>query len=83
MSPIMESDWTIAPLSTSVVPLDRLRPLTGNPKGNPIWKSNNPELIDGDGWLMQSDRRCETRGGSAFPLAGTFNIYLFHVNKSN
>lgn len=83
MASIAEFDWTNGTLSTPSIPIDMLKPLTGEPEGNPIWKSNNPELVDGEGWLMQNERSDDQRGGSAFPLSGLFNIYLFHINRSN
>jgi hypothetical protein len=83
MSSIPESEWTTSSLLTPVVPTSQLKSLTGSPSGNPIWKSNNPELIDGNGWLMQNERTDSIRGGYAFPLSGLFNIYLFHINRTS
>lgn len=80
MASIVESDWSIASLSTLTVPVTKLKLLTGGAGGNRIWKSNNPELINGNGWLMQNERTDTIRGGSAFSLNGLFNIYLFHIN---
>ncbi len=77
------SDWTSGNLSTSIVPVNNLKYLEGDLSGIPIWKSNNPEVIKGDGWLMQNARTDSTRGGSSNPLSGTFGIYLFHINKSS
>ncbi len=74
MPPIVESDWTNGALLTPTLPIGSLKPLTGRPGGNPIWKSNNPEVINGNGWLMQNERSDANRGGSAFPLKGLFNI---------
>jgi hypothetical protein len=83
MSSIPESGWTKGSLLTPVVPISQLKSLTGSAGGNPIWKSNNPEPIDGNGWLMQNERTDSIRGGSAFPLSGLFNIYLFHINRTS
>jgi hypothetical protein len=83
MASIVESDWNMALLSTPIIPVSQLKSLTGSAGGNPIWKSNNPELIDGNGWLMQNERIDSSRGGSAFPLSGLFNIYLFHINRTS
>ncbi|MHC0443204.1 DUF3370 family protein [Flavobacterium sp. 3-210] len=80
---LTSSDWTSGNLSTSIVPVNNLKHLEGDLSGIPIWKSNNPEVIKGDGWLMQNARTDSTRGGSSNPLSGTFGIYLFHINKSN
>jgi hypothetical protein len=77
------SDWTTGSLTTSIVPLDKLKYLDGNLSGNPIWKSNNPEVVKGNGWLMQNARVDTSRGGSSNPLSGSFGVYLFHINKSN
>ncbi len=82
MALIGEADWTNGTLSTPNVPIEELKPLTGGPEGHKIWKSNNPEVIKGDGWLMQNARP-GNRGSSRFnDLSGTFGIYLFHINKS-
>ncbi|TDO97000.1 DUF3370 family protein [Flavobacterium sp. 245] len=77
------TDWTSGSLSTAIVPVNNLKHLEGDLSGTPIWKSNNPEVIKGNGWLMQNARTDSTRGGSSNPLSGTFGIYLFHINKSN
>lgn len=56
MSPIVVSDSTNAALRTPTLPVESLKPLTGQTGENYIWKSNNPELIDSNGWLMQNER---------------------------
>lgn len=58
-----------------------LQPLSLGGGGYPIWKSNNPEIFRGPGWLMQNARFDPTRGGKAYPLAGCHNAYLFHINR--
>lgn len=80
---IAATDWTAGTLSTPIVALNNLKPLGGALAGNPVWKSNNPEVFYGDGWLMQNARVDATRGGSSNPIAGTFGVYLFHINRSN
>lgn len=58
-----------------------LQPLNIGYGGYPIWKSNNPEIFQGTGWLMQDARVDATRGGSAYALSGCHNAYLFHINQ--
>ena len=79
---IAVSDWTSGALTTGIVPLTSLKNLEGGLSGSRIWKSNNPEVIRGDGWLMQNARTDATRGGAATPLTGTNAAYLFYINKS-
>ena len=79
---ITSGDWTSGALTTAIVPLPNLKNLEGGLSGSRIWKSNNPEVIKGDGWLMQNARTDATRGGAATPLTGTNAAYLFHINKS-
>ncbi|BDU25741.1 MULTISPECIES: DUF3370 family protein [unclassified Flavobacterium] len=79
---LVSSDWTSGTLSTSIVPPQNLKHLSGNLSEKPIWKSNNPEIIRGNGWLMQNARVDSSRGGSSNPLSGTFGVYLFHINQS-
>jgi len=78
------SDWTSGTLSssTSIVPVSQLKPLPGGPGGNAIWKSNNPEIFRGSGWLMQNARQDAVRGGSASPLSGNGSLYFLHINKT-
>ncbi|WP_431241811.1 DUF3370 family protein [Flavobacterium sp. P21] len=79
---LVSSDWTSGTLSTSIVPPQNLKFLSGNLSDKQIWKSNNPEIIKGNGWLMQNARVDSSRGGSSNPLSGTFGVYLFHINQS-
>jgi Protein of unknown function (DUF3370) len=79
---IASSAWTSGALTTSIVPVTSLKNLEGGLSGSRIWKSNNPEVIKGNGWLMQNARTDATRGGAATPLTGTNAAYLFHINKS-
>ena len=58
-----------------------LQPLSIGFGGYPIWKSNNPEIFRGTGWLMQNARADASRGGSSSPLSGCHNAYLFHINQ--
>jgi Protein of unknown function (DUF3370) len=58
-----------------------LQPLSIGFGGYPIWKSNNPEIFRGPGWLMQNARVDGSRGGSSSPLSGCHNAYLFHINQ--
>lgn len=76
------SDWTPGPLAGPIVPPDTLQPLSFQTAGPPILKSNNPEVIQGDGWLMTNSPRAEDRQGSESVLRGTFCIFLFHINKA-
>jgi len=75
------SDWEPSALTQPFVAGARLKPLPGAMGGAPLWISNNPELIDSVGWLMQSGRTDAVRGGHAFPLAGKSVLYLFHINR--
>lgn len=74
--------WTPGAPAGPVIPDRQLRRLGGALGGPPIWKSNNPEVIEGDGWLMQSARADAVRGGRPTPLSGKPHLYLFHINKS-
>lgn len=82
------ANWTAGalPVTTNplqlIVPNDRLLPLGVTLGGAKIYKSNNPEIFRGNGWLMQNSRTDATRGGSSFALTGTNPVYLFHINKS-
>ncbi|PWJ41893.1 DUF3370 family protein [Sediminitomix flava] len=80
-SAVTQADWTPGSIS-SIVPLDQLEDLGGQPTEKEVWKSNNPEIFRGTGWLMQNSRTDATRGGAPTPLSGTFPIYLFHINQS-
>ena len=50
--------------------------------GYKFWKSNNPEIFRGQGWLMQNSRTDAVRGGQANPLTGCTNAYYFHINQT-
>ncbi len=76
------NQWTNGALSSSIVSPANLKPLGGDLSGSSIWKSNNPEVFRGNGWLMQNSRTDAARGGAATPLSGTHPLYLFHINKS-
>ncbi|MEH0152505.1 DUF3370 family protein [Limibacter armeniacum] len=78
---VSQSDWTAGSIS-GIVPQDQLEDLGGGLSGNKIWKSNNPEIFRGTGWLMQNSRTDATRGGAAYPVSGTIPVYLFHINQS-
>ncbi|MGK7940862.1 MAG: hypothetical protein AB4062_12075 [Crocosphaera sp.] len=75
-------DWNQGFLPDVIVVTENLKPLTNQPSGKPIWKSDNPEQFTSDGWLMQH-ARSSRRGGRTFRgLKGSFAIYLFHINKT-
>jgi Protein of unknown function (DUF3370) len=76
------SQWRTGALTSSIVSPANLKALGGDLSGATIWKSNNPEVIRGNGWLMQNSRTDASRGGTATPLTGTHPLYLFHINKS-
>ncbi|WP_345551260.1 DUF3370 family protein [Microbulbifer aestuariivivens] len=76
------SDWQTGSLSGDIVDPTLLQPLALEIDQRKIWKSNNPETVDGDGWLMQNSRADAQRGGAATPLSGCFDVYLFHINNS-
>lgn len=82
------SNWTAGSLPSSgtpselIVPNSSLLPLNVSLSGNPVFKSNNPEIFTDNGWLMQNSRTDPTRGGSSYPLNGTNTVYLFHINQS-
>jgi hypothetical protein len=82
------ADWTpgALPVTTNpaqmILPNAELLPLVITRGGNKFFKSNNPEIFRGNGWLMQNSRTDATRGGAAYALAGTNNAYLFHINQS-
>lgn len=50
--------------------------------GYKIFKSNNPEIFYGPGWLAQNARTDAVRGGQPSPLSGCTNVYYFHINRS-
>lgn len=81
-SPAQTLTWYDGLLATNEKVADnRLQPLSIGFGGYPIWKSNNPEIFRGPGWLMQNARSDATRGGSTRALAGCHNAYLFHINQ--
>ncbi|EMR02560.1 DUF3370 family protein [Cesiribacter andamanensis] len=83
-SPIVQSHFTAGTLgSSSKVADNSLHKPTTYIGGNPIWVSNNPEIFQGEGWLMNNaGKACSGRTSAAFPLSGTFNLYLFHINQT-
>jgi|GEM_PF-2544033 len=79
--------WTTGALQSGVlVPVTELRDLPGvnGPNnglvGSPIWKSNNPEAITSEGWLMTNGGNAPQRGGRATPVTGPIALYLSHLN---
>lgn len=56
-----------------------LQPLPGRGVGDPVLTSNNPELLTGAGLLYGNARPLSTRGGRAYPLSGSFGVYLHHL----
>ena len=80
--------WTAGALSTStdpaqqIVPNTQLKPMGVTLGGASIFKSNNPEIFRGNGWLMQHARTDASRGGRSYGLSGTHPAYFFHINKS-
>ena len=72
--PGLPSDWTL--------PEPSLLPLSLRDSDKPIWKSNNPETVEGTGWLMQTEYNDPSRGGRDFALSGCHAAYLFHINRS-
>lgn len=78
----LATDWITGRLWSDIVPVESLQPLNFERTERLIWKSNNPEVVLGEGWLMQHARRDAERGGEFKPLVGCFDAYLFHINKS-
>lgn len=75
--------WTFGTLTANEkLADDKLAPLTITLGGPKFWKSNNPEIYTGTGWLMQNSRRDASRGGQANPVSGCTPAYFFHINKS-
>lgn len=78
--------WTSGVLSANtIVPASSLRELPGVNGSNglvgaPIWKSNNPEAVTGEGWLMTNGNNAPQRGGTATPLTGAVTLYVSHLN---
>jgi hypothetical protein len=82
------SNWLPGTLPASgnpsqlIVPNASLLPLNVSLSGSAVFKSNNPEIFTGNGWLMQNSHTDPGRGGSSYPLTGTNIVYLFHINQS-
>lgn len=82
------TSWTsgLLPITSDVtqhiLPNIALLPLNVVKSGPPVFKSNNPEIFRGNGWLMQNSRTDASRGGQTYPLTGTNTAYLFHINQS-
>lgn len=75
--------WTFGTLgSNEKVADDKLAPLAITLGGPKFWKSNNPEIYTGTGWLMQNSRSDASRGGQANPVSGCTPAYFFHINQS-
>jgi hypothetical protein len=75
--------WYFGNLATNEKVADaRLAPLSLTFDSGKFWKSNNPEIFNGTGWLMQNSRNDAVRGGIANPLSGCFQAYFFHINQS-
>jgi hypothetical protein len=75
--------WYFGNLATNEKVADnRLAPMTLTFGGGKFWKSNNPEIFNGTGWLMQNSRSDAVRGGVANPLTGCTQAYFFHINQS-
>jgi len=73
--------WSPGTLQPGViVPVTELRNLPGGLTGAPIWKSNNPEAITGEGWLMTNGANALQRGGRVAPITGPIALYLSHLN---
>lgn len=80
--------WTAGTLPATTnpaqqgLPNDQLKPLGVTLAGASIFKSNNPEIFRGNGWLMQHARTDASRGGRSYGLSGTHPAYFFHINRS-
>ena len=68
--------------SQLIIPDTQLNDLNVARSGSAIYKSNNPEIFQSNGWLMQNARTDARRGGQRYLLNGTNVIYLFHINRS-
>ena len=66
--------------ATAVVAPDQLGNLGGTQVGTPIWKSNNPEAVTGEGWMMTNGNNAPQRGGAATPITGPIALYVSHLN---
>ena len=74
--------WIDGRLTQNIVPVEYHEPLQFERSDVLIWKSNNPEVVLSEGWLMQHARRDAQRGGYFSPVQGCFYAYFFHINKS-
>ncbi|MES3021237.1 MAG: DUF3370 family protein [Pseudomonadota bacterium] len=82
-SPNPAHAWQFGNLSGAQKVADNLlSPLSIEFGGHKAWKSNNPEIFNGPGWLMQNSRTDPVRGGQANPLTGCTNAYFFHINQT-
>ncbi|WP_340063838.1 hypothetical protein [Ascidiimonas aurantiaca] len=87
-STVLSSGWINGSLPQSgapsqlIVPDAQLNDLNVVRSGPAVYKSNNPEIFQGNGWLMQSARTDASRGGQRYLLNGSNVIYLFHINRS-
>lgn len=66
--------------SAAIVAPNQLCALGGTLVGPRIWKSNNPEAVTGEGWLMTSGNNAPQRGGTAAPVSGSIALYVSHLN---
>jgi hypothetical protein len=75
--------WLTGLLSdTQKVADNNLVPISLALGGYKIFKSNNPEIFYGPGWLAQNARTDSVRGGQSSPVSGCTNVYYFHINRS-
>jgi hypothetical protein len=82
-SGLTTADWTPGSLPAgAVVARSSLKDPGWNLGGERIWKSNNPEIYTGDGWLSQVARNDSRRPGQALGMTGCFVAYVFHYNRS-
>jgi hypothetical protein len=68
--------------ATQKVADNNLAPMSLALGGYKIFKSNNPEIFYGPGWLSQNARTDAVRGGQSSPVSGCTNVYYFHINRS-
>lgn len=86
-------EWTSGTLATGkLVPVEELRDLpgvndatvaagqVGGLVGTQFWKSNNPEAVTSEGWMMTNGNYATQRKGTATPLSGPVALYLSHLN---
>lgn len=48
-----------------------------------MFTSNNPEAFTSTGFVYEAARADPARGGTSWPLAGDFGVYLHHDNDSS